>query len=58
MVGSKIVITHNGARAIVHTDSTFASGTVGLRVVSTHAVFSKLHLKPGSTGPEARKLEP
>ncbi len=58
MVGSKIVITHNGAPAIVHTDSTFATGTVGLRVVNTHAVFSELHLKSGSTGPEARQLEP
>jgi len=58
MAGSKIVITHNGAPAIVHTDSTFATGTVGLRVVNTHAVFSELHLKPGSTGPEARQLEP
>ena len=58
MVGSKIVITHNGAPAIVHTDSTFATGTVGLRVVSTHAFVSELHLKPSSTGPEARQLEP
>jgi hypothetical protein len=40
-VGDKVVLRHH--------DPTYASGTVGLRVVDTHAVFSDLVLSKLST---------
>ncbi|OYP36467.1 hypothetical protein CGZ80_08780 [Rhodopirellula sp. MGV] len=45
MTGAQIDVLHNGAAKISHTDKTFASGTVGLRVVNTEAVFSNLVVK-------------
>ncbi|MCO8124764.1 sulfatase-like hydrolase/transferase [Stieleria sp. TO1_6] len=40
--GNRIVVTHNQLERVSTTDSTYTSGTIGLRVVNTHARFSNL----------------
>ena len=44
MVGEKITISHNGEPKIQHHDGTFSRGRFGLRVVNTHARFSKISI--------------
>ncbi|QDT04004.1 Extracellular exo-alpha-(1-_5)-L-arabinofuranosidase precursor [Rubripirellula lacrimiformis] len=44
MIGDQITVAHNGRHCLSVTDDTYASGTVGLRVVNTHAVFSDLKI--------------
>ncbi|MCS7469933.1 sulfatase-like hydrolase/transferase [Stieleria sp. ICT_E10.1] len=40
MKGNQITVTHNGRQRVSLLDETYRSGSVGLRVVDTHAVFS------------------
>jgi GH43 family beta-xylosidase len=42
--GPAITIQHNGHPAISFSDSTYTRGTVGLRVVDTHAIFTNFSL--------------
>ncbi|MHC4878642.1 MAG: sulfatase-like hydrolase/transferase [Planctomycetota bacterium] len=44
VTGVKIVVYLNGRPAVSLTDSTWQSGTIGLRVVDTHAAFSHLNI--------------
>ncbi|MCA9034595.1 MAG: glycoside hydrolase family 43 protein [Planctomycetaceae bacterium] len=44
VVGDEISVKVNGIAVLSQTDSAYASGTVGLRVVNTTAVFSKFNL--------------
>lgn len=43
-VGDQLMVHHNDRLAISVRDSTWESGTVGVRVVDTHARFSNLHI--------------
>ncbi|TWT89218.1 sulfatase-like hydrolase/transferase [Neorhodopirellula pilleata] len=45
MKGDQITVKHNGETKIEHSDDTYSSGTVGLRVVNTDAVFSEFLVK-------------
>ena len=47
--GDRIVIWHNGEKAIEHQDSTYSRGNLGLRVVDADAIFSELRVKPSAT---------
>lgn len=46
--GSRMVVQHNGEQKIEHSDTTYRSGSVGLRVVNTDATFSRIMVKPKS----------
>lgn len=41
MQGDQIWISHNGVEKIRHRDATYPSGTIGLRVVDTDAIFTE-----------------
>ena len=43
--GSKIAVMLDGKRVLLADDATHARGSVGLRVVNTHARFSDLSIK-------------
>ncbi|MCC9598946.1 sulfatase-like hydrolase/transferase [Stieleria sp. JC731] len=45
MNGTQIDVLHNGTEKISHADKTYKTGTVGLRVVNTEAVFSDFAVK-------------
>jgi GH43 family beta-xylosidase len=49
--GNEIEIDCNGARLLEARDGTFASGSIGLRVVDTRAAFSELQITPLSELP-------
>ena len=42
MVNDRIVVRHNGKKQVTVIDGTYESGTVGLRVVDSHIVFTDL----------------
>ncbi len=44
--GNQIVVRIDGQPALTASDRTYPTGTVGLRVVDTHAVFSDLEITP------------
>ena len=43
-VADQIAVAHNGSTKIRHSDRTYPHGSVGLRVVDTHAGFSELNV--------------
>ena len=43
--GPQITLTHGPAK-LTHTDTTYAAGHLGLRVVNTHALFTNLTISP------------
>jgi len=48
-IGDQIAVSLNGTRRIVITEDSYPIGSVGLRVVDTHAVFSDLKIRPTET---------
>ncbi|MCA9138182.1 MAG: family 43 glycosylhydrolase [Planctomycetales bacterium] len=49
VVGDSITVTHNGKQALTFRDATYSTGSVGLRVVNTDAVFSDLQIRGGES---------
>ncbi|NND99040.1 MAG: sulfatase-like hydrolase/transferase [Pirellulaceae bacterium] len=45
VVDADISVSHNGMERIQFTDDSYTSGTAGLRVVNTHAVFSEFTIE-------------
>ncbi|MCD0461866.1 sulfatase-like hydrolase/transferase [Roseiconus lacunae] len=43
--GTQIEVFHNGMKKIAYVDDTYDTGTIGLRVVNTDAVFQKFEVK-------------
>lgn len=45
MRGDEIIVLHNGVEKIRSEEATFSHGSIGLRVVDTHATFSELSIR-------------